>query len=85
MDFSIPSGLLEEQDRFKGFLKEHLEPNLSAWYRQGAVPREFHRAMGAGRWFGFEMEGGRLFIALEKANTPPSRPPKHKPLATCPR
>ena len=60
MDFSIPSEFLEDRKRFKAFLEEHLVPNLSNWYQQGRVPREFHLALGEGGWFGFEMKNGSL-------------------------
>ena len=60
MDFSVPSNFLEERKRFKAFLDKELVPNLSNWYQQGRVPREFHLALGEGRWFGFEMKNGSL-------------------------
>lgn len=69
MDFSIPSEILKELERFKSFLQEHLAPNLSAWYEEGAVPRDFHRALGRGGWFGFEYKDGRILkrAALREA------------------
>jgi alkylation response protein AidB-like acyl-CoA dehydrogenase len=60
MDFSIPEELTQEASRFEDFLKEHVTPNLSTWYREGSVPRALYPAMGAEGWFGFEMEDGRL-------------------------
>jgi alkylation response protein AidB-like acyl-CoA dehydrogenase len=60
MDFSIPEEIAQEVSRFKDFLKEYVVPNLSAWYREGSVPRTLYLAMGADGWFGFEMEDGRL-------------------------
>lgn len=60
MDFSMPAQLSEDLERFKAFLGEHLTPNLSKWYEEGAVPRSFHRAVGEGGWNGFEYKGGRL-------------------------
>jgi len=60
MDFSIPSEFLEDRNRFKDFLNEHLLPYLSAWYQQGAVPREFYLAMGEGGWFGFEWKNEHI-------------------------
>lgn len=60
MNFNLPIAVTEEMERFKGFLNEYLTPELPAWYRQGAIPREFYRAMGKGRWFGFEMKNGDL-------------------------
>lgn len=60
MDFSIPSEFYEDMERFRDFLNEHLIPNISAWYMEGAVPRDFHLAMGVGGWFGFKVGDGRL-------------------------
>jgi hypothetical protein len=42
MDFSIPEELAQEVSRFKDFLKEHVVPNLSTWYREGSVPRALY-------------------------------------------
>jgi len=60
MDFSIPENYARDVEDFKVFLKEKLMPNLSGWYRDGAVPRSFHEAMAEAGWFGFEMKEGRL-------------------------
>jgi len=60
MNFSIPLQLSEDLERFKTFLKKHLLPNLSAWYRDGKVPRSFHLAMAEADWLGFNLEDGRL-------------------------
>jgi alkylation response protein AidB-like acyl-CoA dehydrogenase len=53
MDFSITAELTHDQDRFKGFLNEHLVPNHSAWYQKGAIPRSFFTTMGKEGWLGF--------------------------------
>jgi len=60
MDFSIPPDLSQDVSRFKAFLEEHMVHELPAWYKDGAVPRAFHRAMAEGGWLGFQMEEGRL-------------------------
>jgi len=60
MDFSIPLEFSEDVKRFNDFLNAQLVPNLSAWYREGAVPRSFHRAMGQEGWFGFEIKKDQL-------------------------
>jgi alkylation response protein AidB-like acyl-CoA dehydrogenase len=60
MDFSIPEEVTQEASRFEDFLKEHVTPHLSTWYREGSVPRALYLAMGADGWFGFEMDDGRL-------------------------
>ena len=60
MDFLIPPDISGNIDHFKEFLKEHLVPNLSAWYQEGSLPRSFYLAMGKGGWFGFEIKKARL-------------------------
>ena len=60
MDFSISDELLKSGSRFDGFLRDHVKPNLSAWVRDGAVPREFFRRLGENGWFGFQLEGDLL-------------------------
>ena len=60
MDFSIPSKLSKDADRFKKFLGEKLLPNLSTWYHEGTIPRNFYADVGKGGWFGFTWKGGRL-------------------------
>jgi alkylation response protein AidB-like acyl-CoA dehydrogenase len=61
MNFEIPPELKEDAVRFKAFLGEHLLPNLSSWYQDGAVPRSFFLAMGRAGRFGFERRDGGLF------------------------
>jgi alkylation response protein AidB-like acyl-CoA dehydrogenase len=60
MDFSIPETLKSDVDRFKGFLKETLVPNLSGWTRDKTVPRSFFQDMGREGWFGFTFEKEKL-------------------------
>jgi alkylation response protein AidB-like acyl-CoA dehydrogenase len=60
MDFTIPDDISKDLDRFTVFLKEELEPNISRWYKHGEIPRSFYKAMGARKWFGFEMADGLL-------------------------
>jgi alkylation response protein AidB-like acyl-CoA dehydrogenase len=60
MDFSIPASLVAELENFKDFLKTHLKPYLSAWYKNGEVPPGFYRAMGEAGWFGLKIEDNRL-------------------------
>ena len=60
MDFSIPSKLTKDADRFKVFLGEKLLPNLSTWYHEGAIPRSFYADVGKGGWFGFTWKKGCL-------------------------
>lgn len=60
MDFSIPTELSQDRDRFKGFLDEHLVPNLSTWYRDRALPRSFFVTMGEEGWLGFKMKDGLM-------------------------
>lgn len=60
MDFTIPQGITRDIERFAAFLSTHLKPHLSAWYKSGELPAEFHRRMGAGGWLGIRWQDGRL-------------------------
>ncbi|MFZ0240047.1 MAG: acyl-CoA dehydrogenase family protein [Desulfobacterales bacterium] len=60
MDFTIPEDITRDIERFAGFLSEHLKPHLSAWYKSGELPVDFHRRMGAGGWLGIQWQDGGL-------------------------
>ncbi len=60
MDFSISDELLKSASRFDGFLQDHVKPNLSAWVRDGTVPREFFRRLGENGWFENKKKGDLL-------------------------
>ena len=51
----------EDLKNFEAFLETHLGPNLSRWYREGAVPRSFFQEMARNEWLGFDSEG-RHFV-----------------------
>jgi alkylation response protein AidB-like acyl-CoA dehydrogenase len=59
MDFSIPSDLRAEVERFREFLRGPMATSLSLWHRQGELPKEFFEIMGEGGWYGFEAGEGR--------------------------
>ena len=46
MDFSIPNKLTENLERFKEFIKAHIEPQLAAGYQKKEIPRQLFRALG---------------------------------------
>lgn len=58
MDFCIPAEFRENLEQFKAFLARRLTPNLSKWYSEGAIPREFFSELGAAGWLGFDNAGG---------------------------
>jgi alkylation response protein AidB-like acyl-CoA dehydrogenase len=60
MDFSVPETISKDVDRFKGFLKAILVPNLSKWNKEKAVPRGFFEDMGREGWFGFSYKKNHL-------------------------
>jgi len=60
MDFQVPADYLETLEGFKKFLAERLTPNLSSWYSEGKVPRQFFRELGSGHFLGFDSENGSL-------------------------
>jgi len=80
MDFKIPKALADEMSGFKQFIKDRIKSELAGWYQRKAIPPEFFREMGAGRWYGIELKEGRLFrssalreafVAEELAKTSP--------------
>jgi alkylation response protein AidB-like acyl-CoA dehydrogenase len=60
MDFALPAAISKDISRLKEFIKDKLAVDLPNWYRDGAVPRTFHRAMGEAGWLGFELTGDYL-------------------------
>ena len=60
MDFEIPSELTGDVGRFKAFMGKQLIPNLSSWYQERTLPRDFFLAMGQEGQFGFELKEDRL-------------------------
>ncbi len=60
MNFSVPETFKQEDERFSAFLDTHCMPHLSAWNREGAVPRSFIKAMGREGFLGFEGSGAQL-------------------------
>jgi len=61
MDFAIPKTLADEMLGFKQFIKDRIKSELPGWYQSQAIPPEFFREMGTGRWYGIEVKEGRLF------------------------
>ena len=57
MDFQIPVEFEEDLKRYKEFLSERLTPNLSQWYAEKQIPRDFFRELGARNWLGLEPDG----------------------------
>ncbi len=52
MDFKMPEKLSQDMGRFDDFLSKHVAPHVAVWYKDGAIPRSFFRAMGRGDRFG---------------------------------
>ncbi len=57
MDFQIPAEFIENLERYKEFLSERLTPNLSKWYAEKEIPRDFFRELGARDWLGLKPYG----------------------------
>jgi short/branched chain acyl-CoA dehydrogenase len=60
MDFAIPQEVVKDLEQFTGFLRAHLEPELAAWYKKEAIPREFFRNLGKDGWLGFTLKNGEF-------------------------
>jgi hypothetical protein len=69
MDFRMPVEFEENLKLYKKFLSERLTPNLSKWYAEKEVPRDFFRELGARDWLGLEPDGNgyREHQALKEA------------------
>jgi alkylation response protein AidB-like acyl-CoA dehydrogenase len=69
VDFRIPVEFEENLKSYKQFLSERLTPNLSKWYAEKEVPRDFFRQLGASDWLGLEPDdnGYRVSQALKEA------------------
>ena len=60
MDFSIPAHVNRDIEDFTTFLSNDLKPQLSSWYKNGAMPVEFFRRMASGGWLGIQWKNGEL-------------------------
>jgi len=60
MDFAIPAAISQDLDRLRDFIRIQLVPDLPSWTRKQKMPETFFHRMGAGGWYGFKVEGGRL-------------------------
>jgi alkylation response protein AidB-like acyl-CoA dehydrogenase len=60
MDFAMPGNLEKNVEEFTDFLRNHLEPFLSDWYKKEIIPREFFQNLGQHGWLGFTRKNGRF-------------------------
>ena len=60
MAFMLAEEIQQEEKRFDTFLQEHLTPHVSQWYRDGTIPSQFYRQLGAQGWYGFAYEAGQI-------------------------
>ena len=60
MDFSIPENINRDSEDFKSFLNTKLKPQISSWYKEGAIPVDFFRLMASGGWMGILWDNGKL-------------------------
>ncbi|MEJ2236102.1 MAG: acyl-CoA/acyl-ACP dehydrogenase [Syntrophobacterales bacterium] len=60
MNFAISDEVVKDLEQFTGFLRTHLEPELAAWYKKEAIPREFFQSLGKDGWLGFTLKNGEL-------------------------
>ena len=60
MDLSIPTEIQKELERFKGFLKREVKPQLSSWVKSGRIPDRFFGSLGEQGWYGIQWQGGKL-------------------------
>ena len=60
MDFSIPVNIIKDLDQFRDLIRTQVKPELTAWNKKRAIPRDFFKALGAGGWYGLKEKNGDL-------------------------
>ena len=60
MDFAIPDNLAKDLEVFTDFLRKHLDPFLTEWYKKEVIPRDFFQNLGQDGWLGFKQKNGRF-------------------------
>ena len=60
MDFAIPDNLTKDLEEFTDFLRNHLDPFLTEWYKKEVIPREFFQNLGQDGWLGFKQKNGQF-------------------------
>ena len=60
MDFAIPDNLTRDLEEFTDFLRNHLDPFLTEWYKKEVIPREFFQNLGQDGWLGFKQKNGQF-------------------------
>ena len=60
MDFAMPDIVVQDLEKFRSFLRDHMEPFLGEWYKKEVIPREFFHNLGQDGWLGFTRKNGRL-------------------------
>ena len=61
MDFTIPTDLTEEIDRFKETIDSELRPDLKKWYQSQELSRRLFEVLGDGGWYGIHFDNDRLY------------------------
>ena len=60
MEFTIPTQIKRDIEEFTKFLKSHLKPNISSWYKNGEIPINFFHLMASGGWLGIRWKNEEL-------------------------
>jgi alkylation response protein AidB-like acyl-CoA dehydrogenase len=60
MDFAIPDNLAKDLEVFTDFLRKHMDPFLTEWYKKEVIPRDFFQNLGQDGWLGFKQKNGRF-------------------------
>ena len=61
MDFTIPTDLSEEIDRFKETIDSELGHDLKKWYQSQELSRRLFEILGDGGWYGIHFDNDRLY------------------------
>jgi len=60
MDFAMPDNVAEDLEEFTNFLRNHMDPFLTEWYKKEVIPREFFQKLGKDGWLGFKQKNGQF-------------------------
>ena len=60
MDFAMPENVAKDLEEFTNFLRKHMDPFLTDWYKKESIPREFFQNLGQEGWLGFKEKNGQF-------------------------
>jgi alkylation response protein AidB-like acyl-CoA dehydrogenase len=56
MDFSVPTKVIRNINKFSHLIETHIKPELGTWNKNREIPREFFEVLGSGGWYGINIK-----------------------------